>query len=132
MCCNFIIKLVCQILFGQTKQLHSMCQITDVIHFLKASDIVSFPFLSIDVLNFVSLPKIFKIVALDQEDTVFLMALYRTMCPSASLNVDVIGEIVKKCGYVTILGENFGSRHLHRNADLQIFWPVGILIQVKI
>lgn len=132
MCCNFIIKLVCQILFGQTQQLHSMCQITDVIHFLKASDIVSFPFLSIDVLNFVSLPKVFKIVALDQEDTVFLMALYRTICPSASLNVDDIGETVKKCGNVTILRENFGSRHLHRNVDLQIFWPVGILIQVKI
>lgn len=122
MCCNFIIKLVCQILFGQTQQLHSMCQTTDVIHFLKASDIVSFPFLSIDVLNFVSLPKVFKIVALDQEDTVF----------SASLNVDDIGEIVKKCGYVTILGENFGSRNLHRNVDSQIFWPVEILIQVKI
>lgn len=121
MCCNFIIKLVCQILFGQTQQLHSICQITDVIHFLKASDIVSFPFLSIDVLNFVSLPKVFKIVALDQEDTVFLMALYRTICPSASLNVDDIGEIVKKCGNVTILRENFGSRHLHRNVDLQIF-----------
>lgn len=36
------------------------------------------------------------------------------MFPSASLNVDDIGEIVKNIGYVTILGENFGSRHLHR------------------
>lgn len=69
------------IFFGQTQQLQSMCQITDVIQFLKASESVSFPSLSIDVLNFVSLPKVFKIVALDQEDIVFLMASYRTMFP---------------------------------------------------
>lgn len=113
------------IFFGQTQQLQSMCQITDVIQFLKASESVSFPSLSIDVLNFVSLPKVFKIVALDQEDIVFLMASYRTMFPFASLNVDDIGEIVKKFGYVTILGENFGSRHLHRklrSSDILACW----------
>lgn len=119
-------KLVCQIFFfGQTQQLQSMCQITGVIQFLKALESVSFPSLSIDVLNFVSLPKVFKIVALDQEDIVFLMASYRTMFPFASLNVDDIGEIVKKFGYVTILGENFGSRHLHRklrSSDILAFW----------
>lgn len=76
-----------------------MCQITDFFQFLKASESVSFPSLS----NFVSLPKVFKIVALNQEDVVFLIASYRTMFPFASLNVDDIGEIVKKFGYVTIL-----------------------------
>lgn len=47
------------IFLGQTQQLQSMCQITDVTQFLKASERVSFPSLSIDVLNFVSLPKVF-------------------------------------------------------------------------
>lgn len=112
------------IFFGQTQQLQSMCQITDVIQFLKASERVSIPSVSVDVLNFVSLPKVFKIVALDQEDIVFLLASYRTMFSFALLSVDDIGEIVKTFGYVTIL-ENFGSRHLHRklqSSDILACW----------
>lgn len=38
----------------------------------------------------------------------FLMVLYRIMFFFVLLNVDDIGEIVKKFGYVIILGENFG------------------------
>lgn len=45
------------------------------------------------------------------------MVLYRIICFFVLLNVDDIGEIVKKCGNVIILRENFGLWYFYRNVD---------------
>ena len=49
-----------------------------------------------NILSFVTLPNVYKLVALDTDDMVSLMFSYRKMFPSASLDISDIGEIVKK------------------------------------
>lgn len=58
----------------------------------------------------------------------FLMVLYRIMFFFVLLNVDDIGEIVKKFGYVIILGENFGLWYFYRKLWFLDILVVGILI----
>lgn len=65
-------------------------------------------------MSFISLPKVYKLSALDKKDLVFLMASYRKMFPSVSLDINNMGEVIKKFGFITILGENFGSKQVNR------------------
>ena len=113
-----------EIFFKKGSNSTDNCQITDVIHFLKMSETVSSVFTG-NILSFVTLPNVHKLPALDTDDMVSLMFSYRKMFPSASLDISDMGEIVKKYGYVTILGENFGSKQIHRklrSSDILANW----------
>ena len=66
------------------------------------------------ILSFVTLPNVYKLAALDTDGIVSLMFSYRKMFSSASLDISDIGDIVKKYGYMTVLGEHFGSKQIHR------------------
>lgn len=57
------------------------------------------------------------------------MVLYRIMFFFVLLNVDDIGEIVKKIGYVIVLGENFGLRYFYRKLwflDILVCWNIDL------
>ena len=102
-------------------------QLTDVVQLLKVSEMDIVNFSNLDSTFFISLPKAFKMEALDQEDIVFLMASYRKMYPSSVLNIGDMSEIIKKFGHVTILGETFGSKLNHRksrSSDVLVSWKV--------
>lgn len=116
---------ISEVFFNQIEASVERCRITDITMFLKVSEIMS-PFtFCLDILSFISLPKVFKLFALNKDDIILLMSSYRKMYPFASLDIDGMGEIIRKYGYITILGENFGSRQIHRklrSSDVLACW----------
>lgn len=113
------------IFFNSADSLLEKLKVTDIVRFLKVSDIGSDFIYEEDLLSFISLPKVYKLSALDKEDLVFLMASYRKMFPSVSLDINNMGEVIKKFGFITILGENFGSKQVNRklrSSDILAHW----------
>ncbi|KAK3109075.1 hypothetical protein FSP39_022559 [Pinctada imbricata] len=91
---------------GMVKLSHTM---TDVVKIIKLAFPGSLDYSGISGTH-VSLPKAYKISMLDREDLVFLLASYRMMYPSVTLNISHFGEIIRKYPYISILGEKFGSK----------------------
>lgn len=77
-------------------------KVTDIFRYLKVSDIGSDFIYVEDLLSFISSIKVYKLSALDKEDLVFLMPLYRKICSSVSFNTikTKYTKLIKKFGFI--------------------------------
>lgn len=109
-------------------------KVTTIFRYLKVSDIESDFIYGGDLLSFISSLKVYKLSALDKEDKVFRMALYRKICPSVSLNIikTICTKLIKKFGFINF-GEYFGSKQVKgKSSSPEIFayWVTDFFIQI--
>lgn len=116
--CDLLKDVVCLILevdffdifFNLVDFLLEKLKVIDIVRFLKVSDIGLVFIYEEDFLFFILLLKVYKFFVFDKEDLVFLMVLYRKMFFFVFLDMNIMGEVIKKFGFVIILGENFGLK----------------------
>lgn len=89
-------------IFHSVDSLLEKLKVTNIFRYLKVSDIESDFIYGGDLLSFISSLKVYKLSALDKEDKVFRMALYRKICPSVSLNIikTICTKLIKKFGFI--------------------------------
>lgn len=89
-------------IFHSVDSLLEKWKVTNIFRYLKVSDIESDFIYGGDLLSFISSLKVYKLSALDKEDKVFRMALYRKICPSVSLNIikTICTKLIKKFGFI--------------------------------
>lgn len=84
--------------------------LVDVVRVLKVVILISFNFFELDLVLYVFLLNIYKMVMLTREDREFLLVFYKKMYLFELFDLVNFGEVIRKYNYVVLFGEVFGLK----------------------